>query len=246
MKSRPRFALIFALTTAAIIPFLSTGDAMAEGNVTKAERTVGEFQQLELQDSIDVYLTQGPVKPAVIEAEESLISQVELVKTNKVLQVRMKHDSFFGSHHFSSHHPINVYLTAPDVNSLSVAGSGDIKLTGKLSEKDRINVSLSGSGGVSGELNAPTVKASIAGSGDIKVNGKTRDLNVAIAGSGSFDGPALLSENTSVSVVGSGDAHVYASKELTVRIAGSGDVTYSGEPQVSSKVIGSGSVQKKK
>lgn len=239
MKSISRFALVFTLATAALIPLFSCSSGMA-AEVVRTERQVGSFQQLEVVDAVNVYLTQGPAKPAVIEAEADLISRVELETNGSVLKVHLKNNSFF-----SSRHDINVYLTAPDVNGLSVFGSGDLKLRGRLSSKDSIKISISGSGSVSGELNAPTVTASIAGAGDIKVKGKTRDLKVSIAGSGDYDGFDLLAENTSVSIVGSGDAHVYASKNLNVSTAGSGDVTYSGDPQVRSSIMGSGGVKKR-
>jgi len=239
MKSISRFAFIFALAAAGMAPLLSCSSSMA-AEVIKVERPVGDFQQLEVMDTINVYLTQGPAKPAVIEAEADIASRVELNNSGSVLIVRLKRNSFF-----SSHHDVNVYLTAPDVNGLSIFGSGDLKLVGKLSSKDGIKISVSGSGSVNGELNTPSVAASIAGSGDIRVKGKTRDLRISIAGSGDYDGFGLMAENTSVSIVGSGDAHVYASKNLNVSTAGSGDVSYSGDPQVRSSIMGSGSVKKR-
>ncbi|PFH11338.1 putative autotransporter adhesin-like protein [Collimonas sp. PA-H2] len=235
MKAPSRFALFFALAAAAMIPLLGYSSSAA-ADVTKTERQVGSFQQVEIMDAVNVYLTQGPAKPAVIEAESGLASRVRLDVSGSVLRV-----IFSGS----SHHDINVYLTAPDVNGLSIFGSGDLKVVGKLSAKDAIKISIAGSGSVNGELNSPNVNASIAGAGDIKVKGKTRDLRVSIAGSGDYDGFDLMAESTHVSIVGSGDAHVYASKQLSVSTAGSGDVSYLGDPQVRSSIMGSGSVKKR-
>ena len=240
MKSIPRFAFVLALAAAAMVPLLSSSDSMAADTV-KTERPVNSFQQLEVMDAVNVYLTQGPAKPVVIEAESGVASKVELENSGSTLKI------YFGGHSFfSSRHNVNVYITAPDVNSLGIFGSGDLKIIGKLSSKDSIRISISGSGNVSGELNSPTVTASIAGAGDIKVRGKTRDLKVSIAGSGDYDGFDLMAENTSVSIVGSGDAHVYASKNLRVSTAGSGDVTYGGDPEVHTSIMGSGSVKKKR
>ncbi|AMO99254.1 hypothetical protein CAter282_1363 [Collimonas arenae] len=238
MKSLSRRTFFLALAAAAVLPLVSTGSMAAE--VIKAERPLGDFQQIELMDAVNVYLTQGPAKPAVIEAEASIVPRVELTVSGSALRVSLKGNSFF-----STHHDINVYLTAPDVNTLSIYGSGDIKVKGKLSSKDTIKISIAGSGDVDGELNAPNINASIAGAGNINVKGKTRDLRVSIAGSGDYDGFSLLSENTRVSIVGSGDANVYASKQLNVSTAGSGDVTYEGDPQVKTSIVGSGSVNKR-
>jgi len=240
MKSIPRLAFVLTLAAAAMVPLLSCSDSAA-ADIVKTERQIGSFQQLEVMDSVNVYLTQGPAKPAIIEAENGAASKVELENSGSSLKIYFSGHSFF-----SSRHNVNVYITAPDVNSLGIFGSGDLKILGKLSSKDSIRISISGSGTVSGELNAPTVAASIAGAGDIKVRGKTRDLKVSIAGSGDYDGFDLMAENTNVSIVGSGDAHVYASKALKVSTAGSGDVTYAGDPEVHSSIMGSGVVKKKR
>lgn len=240
MKSIPRLAFVLTLAAAAMVPLLSCSDSMA-ADIVKTERQIGSFQQLEVMDAVNVYLTQGPAKPAIIETENGAASKVELENSGSSLKIYFTGHSFF-----SSHHSINVYITAPDVNSLGIYGSGDLKIIGKLSSKDSIRISISGSGTVSGELNAPVVAASIAGAGDIKVRGKTRDLKVSIAGSGDYDGFDLMAENTNVSIVGSGDAHVYASKALRVSTAGSGDVTYAGDPEVHSSIMGSGAVKKKR
>ncbi|AIY40709.1 hypothetical protein LT85_1551 [Collimonas arenae] len=238
MKPLSRFAFVFTLATAAMIPLLSCSASLA-ADVVKVERPVGDFQQVEIMDAVNVFLTQGPAKPAIIEAESNAGSRVEFETSGGVLKVFLKGSSFF------SHHDVNVYLTAPDVNGLSIFGSGDLKVLGKLSGKDTIKISIAGSGNISGELNAPNVNASIAGAGDIKVKGKTRNLRVSIAGSGDYNGFDLMAENTNVSIVGSGDAHVYASKILSVSTAGSGDVSYLGDPQVHSSIMGSGSVKKR-
>jgi hypothetical protein len=209
------------------------------GNVTKEERNVGAFKAVDLRGDIDVYLTQGPAKAAVIEAEDNIIPLIELVKEGDELVVRLKrHVSV------NTQKDMKVYLTTPDIEKVNLSGSGDIDIQGKFNSNNGVRVNVSGSGDVEGAFNAPSVKASIAGSGNIELSGETKDAEVSIAGSGDFKGKELLSENVSVNITGSGNANVHASVKLDAKIVGSGDVHYKGSPQISSRVIGSGSVSK--
>ncbi|HVI43282.1 MAG TPA: head GIN domain-containing protein [Chitinophaga sp.] len=210
------------------------------GNITKEERKVPSFHKLKAEGSMNVFLSQGAEKPAVIEGDDNIIPLIELVEQDGMLKVRYKKNVSI-----STHHSVNIYLSAPQVDQVSLAGSGDLKLVDKFNLKDDVKVTLSGSGNFSGALNAPAVEAAIAGSGNMHLTGETRDVSISIAGSGDFDGDELMAENAKVTIAGSGNANVHASVKLDAKIAGSGDVNYKGSPQVSSSVAGSGSVQKR-
>jgi hypothetical protein len=210
------------------------------GHVVKEDRQVGSFHKIKSEGAMDIYVTQGQAKSAVIEADDNIVPLVELVQDGDRLVVRLKR-----GYDVSSHNPINVYLTTPEIDEASLAGSGNLNFSGKFNAKSDMKFSVSGSGNLKGDVNAPAVKAAIAGSGDIDLRGETKDVNLSIAGSGNFGGDQLMSENVNVSIAGSGNANVYASVKLTAKIAGSGDVNYKGSPSVSSSVAGSGSVNKR-
>nr|WP_295867201.1 head GIN domain-containing protein [uncultured Chitinophaga sp.] len=209
------------------------------GNVIKEERNAPSFHKIKVEGSMNVFLSQGPAKKAVIEAEDNIAPLVELVEDGDRLKVRFRHNT-----NISTRKSVNIYLTTPDVEEVSLAGSGDMKLVDKFNSKEEMKISLSGSGNMNGTINAPEVKASIAGSGNMYLQGETKTVNVSIAGSGDYVGDGLLSEEAEVKIAGSGDASVHASVKLEAKIAGSGDVKYKGNPTVSSSVAGSGSVKK--
>lgn len=209
------------------------------GNVTKEERSVGAFKELSVKGSMDVYVTQGPAKAAVIEAEDNIIPLIELEREGDKLVVRLKKHT-----NINTRKGMKVFLTTPDLESVGLAGSGNIKLENKFSNDTHMDLSVTGSGDFSGIVNSPKVDANIAGSGDMEVEGETRELDVNIAGSGNFDGQKLMSEKAGVKIAGSGNANVHASVNLNATIMGSGDVHYKGDPQVSRSVMGSGSVVK--
>jgi hypothetical protein len=138
---------------------------------------------------------------------------------------------------------IKVYITAPKINDLQIAGSGSIKSSSKITNTSKIGIHVGGSGDVVLDVDAPQVEAEIGGSGSVTVKGRTRDFNAEVAGSGEVHGFDLLSENTSVEIAGSGDAEIFASKTLDISIAGSGDVRYKGTPTIKQSIAGSGDIR---
>jgi len=241
MKTICLLASLIAISTISLTSCDVTGQnrVKGSGNVTKEERHVDAFSELSVRGSMDVYLTQGPSKPAVIEAEDNLIPLIEFEREGDKLIIREKRHT-----NIHATKPMKVYLTTPELENIGLAGSGNIKLENKFSNNTHMKLSVSGSGNFDGAINSPEVDANIAGSGNISVEGESRNLDVDIAGSGNFRGQQLLSEKAEVSIAGSGDANVHASVSLDAKIAGSGDVHYKGTPQVNSKVAGSGSVRK--
>lgn len=209
------------------------------GQKVQEERSVGHFEELTVAGSMHVYITQGPVKDARIEAESNLIPYLEFKKDGDELTVKFKNNV-----HIKNHLPVNVYLSTPNINELNMVGSGEITGQDALSNQDEIQVKTVGSGDIQVQVNAPEVDAKITGSGDINISGKTRKVEIDVLGSGDFKGKDLKSEQAEIKIAGSGDAWVYASINLDVKIFGSGNVYYGGNPKTQSKIAGSGKLMK--
>ncbi len=240
MKSISHFLSLFAIACLAnSCDVTGQNHVRGSGNMTKEERNVGAFKRVSAKGSMDVYITQGPAKAAVIEAEDNIAPLIELENRGEELVVRLKRGT-----NVNTRREMKVYLTSPEIEGINLSGSGNVKLENKITNDNSMEVSLSGSGDMEGELNAPDIKASIAGSGNVKLAGETKNLDLSIAGSGDFRGADLMSENVDVNIAGSGNANVHASVKLDASIMGSGNVRYKGSPQVSSKVMGSGAVVK--
>lgn len=217
------------------------GGQTVTGNrqVTSITRTLGNYDEIVVAGSMHVFVQQGTAQDARIEAESNLIPYVETHKNGDKLEVRFKKNI-----RVISHDPINIYLTLPDIHSLSVLGSGNIKTRDSLANNAKIKLNVAGSGDIQLQMNAPELDANIAGSGNILVSGETKDLNLNILGSGDFKGTDLKSEQAVIKIAGSGNAHVFSSIKLTAKILGSGNVYYQGNPSVETTSAGSGKVMK--
>jgi hypothetical protein len=208
--------------------------------VLKTEtRTISNAEKIKAVGSFDVEITPGAEASLKIEGDDNLINHIITEKKDGYLVVKMEKDI-----NYSTENKLVVYITVPQLEAISLAGSGNVVTKGKFTGSDKLKVSLSGSGNADIQVNTPTIDANIAGSGDIKIVGETKDLNVRIAGSGNFIGNELKAENAEAHIAGSGDVKIFADIKLDAHVAGSGSVLYSGNATVTQKVAGSGEVRK--
>ncbi|MEP6616617.1 MAG: head GIN domain-containing protein, partial [Ginsengibacter sp.] len=208
------------------------------GNIRSEKRSVNQFNGVHVSGSIDVEIRHGDNLGVEVEADDNILTYVNTEVKNGILNVDYKSNMSFSDTH------AKVYVTASTLQQISSSGSADITDRDGIQSNGLIDVRVSGSGNITAQLNAPSVKAAISGSGNLVLKGKTRNFDCSVSGSGDARCWDLLSENTTISVGGSGNAHVYASVSLKATASGSGDISYRGNPQNPEiHTSGSGSVQ---
>jgi Putative auto-transporter adhesin, head GIN domain len=208
------------------------------GTTGTEQRSITGFTGVETRGSIDIIVSQGSYNVKV-ETDQNLLQYVETNVENGHLIVRFRQGVSIGNYHSAK-----VYVTAPELNAFETHGSGNINGQGKIADKNKMDVDISGSGDIELSLDCPLIKTETHGSGNITLDGETKSISCGISGSGDVRAANLKSETVKVSVHGSGDVQVYASESLDAEISGSGDVHYKGAPRISTSVHGSGSVTK--
>ena len=212
-------------------------------NADEQERNVDSFSEISLRVSGNLYLTQGDKQHVEIVAKASVLDEIITEVKDRKLIIRFPNKNYFWKNFESG--KITIYVTVPEIDALSVSGSGDIIAEDAINTRI-LDMAVSGSGDIKlSELKADRVKVAVSGSGDVMIKGKetATDLSVAISGSGNLRAIDFPAEDVVVKVSGSGNCSVHAQSKLTIRVAGSGDVVYRGHPQIDKSVVGSGSVR---
>lgn len=124
--------------------------------------------------------------------------------------------------------------------SLSIGGSGDMRV----GTSTALNASIGGSGSVSAGATGK-VEVSVAGSGDVIVARADGPTDISIAGSGDVNVRAGTAPRLSISIVGSGDVNFGGvAGDVAVSIAGSGDVSVArATGSVSRSIVGAGDLR---
>lgn len=226
---RTLFLVVLVFTFSCTAPVLS-------GEILKENRNVQSFSSISLTLSADVYLTQGTTQKIEIEGDKNSVAEVLTKVDGNTLKITTR-DTFHGNLG-----NITVYITVPEIEGLSVSGSGDIIAQSDI-RTDEMDMSVSGSGSIKlKELKSRETSATITGSGNINIaSGEAQsELEVVITGSGSFSADGMSAVEADVTITGSGSAKVNAVKELNTNITGSGSVGYKGNPIVNANSTGSG------
>ena len=230
--------LVFLLSTTLACAQWGNGKKVkGDNNITTTTRSTGSYEGVKTAGPMDFKLVQGTEGKITIKGDANLMEYIITeVKDNKLV-VKVKKGV-----NLKPSQTIVVTIPYESINSVSLAGAGDIENSGTI-KANEFKVSLAGSGDINLNVESQSLTSAIAGSGDIELEGSTTDLTVKIAGSGDFEGKDLESINVTAKITGSGGANVVCNGELKARITGSGDVNYSGKPtNKDTKITGSGSV----
>jgi hypothetical protein len=231
------------MMTAAImvgLGFASCRKIKGEGPVITEYRSVSSFSRIRSGMSGNVYVRQDSIYKVEIQAQRNILNVLNTTVSGGELKIDFDYNK-----HIGNYDRIDVYISCPNIESLSLSGSGNIAMTNKCSSSS-IDLSISGSGNIRfPEMNTNRLNAKISGSGDIDVlGGWATTLSTQTTGSGDIDVVGLIADYADVRVSGSGDTKVNASEQLDVNISGSGDVYYRGNPKLHTSISGSGKVRR--
>jgi len=233
MKSRTTSAIVVLLALAIItgwdvaeaaghrrttINFGGLNVERGSGRMVTEQRDIGSFDRIESNIGADITVSIGATQSVSLIYDDNLIGYV----TTKVRGKKLVIES---SRSFSSSKDCQIKIVVPQLEEVSVGGSGKIEVVG---------------------LDADRFSVEIDGSADVVVSGEVGELVIEVNGSGNVDTRDLVAGEATVEINGSGDVNVMARDYLTATVNGSGDIVYTGNPgQVVKNVEGSGRIRRR-
>ena len=230
-------ACCFSIPIAGRRVFPDWESVRGSGDVIEETREVRNFNRVALATFEDLYIEQGEEEALRIEAEDNIMSYIEIELDAQTLRIGTESNVTL-----RPTKPVRFYLTVKELDAIVLSGSGDVEAPG-LKVAD-FSVTVAGSGNVYAQnLTADHLTVQVAGSGNADVSGEVNRQEITISGSGDYEARDLESAEAKVQIGGSGMATIWVSDSLDVTIGGSGSVRYAGIPEVTSSVTGSGSLR---
>jgi hypothetical protein len=181
------------------------------------KRDVTSFASISTQGAFDIQVVcQKPVS-LEIEGDDNILPLITTEVNNNVLYIK-------GTQNYSVREPINVRISVPNLDGITVSGAGKTDISGI--KNDKFEIDSSG---------APT----------IKVSGATKVVDIDTSGAAKIDTSRLQASRAVVDSKGVSRVDLSAADQLDVTISGPSRVTYKGDPVVNKTVHGPGSVEKK-
>ncbi|GAA3997958.1 head GIN domain-containing protein [Sphingomonas humi] len=234
--------LAAAALSALSLTACSEGHAESAGPAVSRTYQVANFSGIEVSGPFDVKVATGKAISVAARGPQKLLDETEVTVEGGKLVIRPKRKGWFGGMNWGSNDPAVFNVTVPSLESVAVAGSGDVDVDRIAGERFRGNVAGSG------DLRLPQVAVtdlglSIAGSGGIKAAGQAQQARYEIAGSGDVDASGLRSTDASADIAGSGSIRAQVTGTAKASIAGSGDIDIRGGARCQSSKHGSGDIR---
>lgn len=212
-------------------------DVFIEGNgIQESEfRNDKGFDEIASSGDFRVTVIPGNTYSVEVTAESNLLPYIETNVNGKKLKITTR-----GVHSLRQNLPIEVHITTPVLNGISLSGSGLIETGSFLS--DNFEITISGSGDIDTQISADKIKANVSGSGSIYMEGDAIETSFVISGSGKIKAYNLEQSDCQATISGSGDMFVNVSQSIDANISGSGHVFYVNHPMIRTSISGSGAV----
>ena len=163
------------------------GPLSGSGKKASISRSLEKFNQVIIELSADVRIRTGSVPTITIDGDDNVIG---LISTEIHGQTLLISDS----KPYSTRMPLEISIGAPDIDIVSLYGSGDVSVA---------------------ELNSEHVKFVIEGAGSITASGETNKLSASITGSGDLLLEKLISKHGNIKIIGSGSSQFFEIEIIT-------------------------------
>lgn len=219
------------------------GNCTEEGIDFTDVRDVNPFRGISSSLPSNVYYIQADKQEVRVESTREFADKVITTVEDGTLKLKLE----------DGRYPkliLRVVISSPDIESITVSGSGNLIHEGALRASKDLSLRVSGSGDLlAGDIGSKGLKAHVSGSGSISATGiACDDFDGSVSGSGSLRIGTVSCDGFEATTSGSGHVDIEtltAKGDASVRISGSGrirlhEVTVDGDMNL--KTTGSGSI----
>ncbi|NJN41980.1 MAG: DUF2807 domain-containing protein [Flammeovirgaceae bacterium] len=159
-----------------------------------------DFTKISFRTGGKLYLRQGSPQKVEIEGEKDTLEDIDVHVEDGKLIIEQEGMWNWG---WQNNDNLRVFVTVPNIELISAAGSGDILAETKITAGN-LELKVSGSGSIRVEIEANDVEADVTGSGKLEMNGVCKNLESDVTGSGKLLFDVQVAESVDLGVSGSG------------------------------------------
>jgi len=198
------------------------------------------FEQVVTFGAHDVVITYGETQSVRAEGPRDALAGLEVAVNDGRLTIRpngipaMTNWAGFGE--------VTYYVTLPRLESVSVAGTGEVSV--ERVEGESFSGSVNGPGELTIEaLQVDKAEFSIRGPGELAAAGTAGRTRVTIQGPGEVDAADLTTKTAMVTVNGPGELELTVDEDARVSVTGGGNVDIGGTASCTVSRAGTGNVR---
>jgi len=240
--------IVFALAMGAlaaggagiVISEMQSDPVFVEAAPVERDFQSGPFTKIATVGPQEVNISFGDAISVRADGPPEAIERLEAIVEDGRLTIRPKPG--FHWRQWGMLEDVTFNVTLPRLDSITLAGSGDVNVD--RIESDKFEATVGGEGEITiGDLKADEANLTVNGSGNVVVTGLVRNARIHTAGEGEVQAGGLRSTTASVTVYGEGDVALIVDEEAQVSVTGDGDVTITGPGKCSVTRYGPGEVR---
>ena len=193
------------------------------GKVVKSDRSVENFESIEVSAGLDLILIQDSVVKVVVEADENL---QEIIKT-EVSHHKLKIYPETGIRHAASK---KVFVTFKTINSLQANSGAGVKSKMEL-KLNSIDISVTSGADIDLAFSASKMRVDGSSGGNIDLSGTVENLDVDGSSGANIRASDLKSVNCNVGASSGASLKIMVAEKLNAKASSGGHIKVSGDPK---------------
>jgi Putative auto-transporter adhesin, head GIN domain len=201
----------------------SVSMSVKPNKLERIEKTIENFDAIEMDGAFDVFLSSGTKSKVIIETTPSCEKEVKLEVKNGVLSISMI------SEIVGKNRPkINIFLTAKEYKKIVSNGACTI-ISKNMLVQNTMSIEANGASEFELDLQTKDINIEVHGASDINLKGSTNNFSIDSNGAATILAFGLIADSVVINTNGAGEAEVFANKSLKIENSGAGNVLYKGE-----------------
>ncbi len=223
MRKLGMFMLVTVLLAASIACGGSGfGLVVGSGEVIEKDVSVSDFDKIDVQGIGSVFVEIGDEETVRIEAQDNLMEYLEVEVRGDTLEIRQRPGVGL-----RPTRPLNFYVTAKALDSITLSGSADVEVEDNLESKKDFTLRLSGAGDITlADLEAESISLKLSGTGDVTAKKwDASNTEIVVSGAGSVKVEEIAADTLETKLSGTGNVTVSGGEveKQIVNISGAGD-----------------------
>jgi len=233
-KFKTFFYLLFFSTIIISCDDENAGDCFqTEGNIIQKEMNTNPFEEIIVNQNVELYIIDSEENKIIIEGGENLIDDIHTNITNNILEITNNNTCFFDR----DFETIKVFVYTNNISrirnssnlpvySIGVLNYPSLELISENYLSDYLN-----SGDFNLELNTTTLNIVANGPSNYTLSGSTDNININFAGANPrFEGEGFIIENAFIFARSTNDIIINVINEVNGNLFSTGDVVLLSPP----------------
>jgi len=226
-------ALLFTTTSCFV-----DGVIGIKGNrkVVSEERSIrSDFDVINVQQGINLYVTQGKPTDIRVEADENILDLLITEVKNNELNIYFEKNV----HQAKAR---NVYLTTENISKIKASSGSSVKSENTI-QATSLNLDSSSGSSIKIHANANEITSESSSGSTITIMGKSQTLSANASSGSSINAQELKTVNAKTATSSGASIDVFVTGKLTAKASSGGDIDYEGNPsEVDKETSAGGSV----